>query len=168
MQMRILLHALLLCVAALSVFVSAPAYADIVAGGTAGSGSGTTLPVVDTQTIVSGSADVTKLMRFEVDGLTTATTRVFTVPDHAGSTLVTTAAANQTINTGFSFGNNDYFRVGTGCSSAPETLALRSTPIRRRTLCYGGYPRRPMLSSSPKKPIWMRSIMPSACRLTPR
>lgn len=39
------------------------------------------LPVVDTTSIVSGSADATKQMRFEVDGLTTATTRVMTIPD---------------------------------------------------------------------------------------
>lgn len=38
-------------------------------------------PVVDTQTIVKGSVDATKLIRFEVDGLTTSTTRVLTVPD---------------------------------------------------------------------------------------
>lgn len=39
------------------------------------------LPVVDTSTIVKGSADGTKLMRFEVDGITTGTTRVMTIPD---------------------------------------------------------------------------------------
>lgn len=44
-------------------------------GGSAG------LPVTDTTNIVKGSADGTKLMRFEVDGITTGTTRVMTVPD---------------------------------------------------------------------------------------
>ena len=44
-------------------------------GGSAG------LPVVDTTNIIKGSADGTKLVRFEVDGLTTGTTRVLTVPD---------------------------------------------------------------------------------------
>ena len=39
------------------------------------------LPVADTQTIVKGSADATKLIRFEVDGLTASTTRVLTVQD---------------------------------------------------------------------------------------
>lgn len=39
------------------------------------------LPVADTQTIVKGSSDATKLIRFEVDGLTTATTRVLTAQD---------------------------------------------------------------------------------------
>lgn len=51
------------------------------------SGGSTTLPVVDSTAIVSGSSDATKLMRFEVDGLTTATTRVMTIPD-ADITLV--------------------------------------------------------------------------------
>lgn len=40
------------------------------------------LPVpVDTYPIVSGSSDQTKLLRFEVDGFTTSTTRVVTVAD---------------------------------------------------------------------------------------
>ncbi len=43
---------------------------------------GAGLPVADTQTIVKGSADATKLLRFEVDGLTTGTTRVLTVRDN--------------------------------------------------------------------------------------
>lgn len=38
-------------------------------------------PTVDTTPIIKGSVDATKLVRFEVDGLTTATTRVITVPD---------------------------------------------------------------------------------------
>src|SRR5438128_2600169 len=45
-----------------------------------GGGAGT-FPVVDTTTLVKGSGDATKLFRLEVDGLTTATTRVCTVPD---------------------------------------------------------------------------------------
>lgn len=39
------------------------------------------LPVVDTTAIVKGSSDATKLLRFEVDGFTTATTRIATFPD---------------------------------------------------------------------------------------
>ncbi len=39
------------------------------------------LPVVDTTAVVKGSADATKLVRIEADGLTTATTRVLTMPD---------------------------------------------------------------------------------------
>ena len=42
---------------------------------------------LDTNPVVKGSVDATKQVRFEVDGLTTATTRVLTVPD-ADLTLV--------------------------------------------------------------------------------
>ncbi|MDQ3565724.1 MAG: DUF2793 domain-containing protein [Pseudomonadota bacterium] len=44
-------------------------------------GAGLTPPFTDTTAVVKGSADATKKIRFEVDGLTTATTRVLTVPD---------------------------------------------------------------------------------------
>lgn len=46
---------------------------------------GAGLPVVDTQTVVKGSADATKLLRFEVDGFTTGTTRVATWPNKDGT-----------------------------------------------------------------------------------
>lgn len=46
--------------------------------GTSGSAA---LPVVDTTSIVEGSVDATKEIRFEVDGLTTGTVRVITPPD---------------------------------------------------------------------------------------
>ena len=39
------------------------------------------VPFIDTNPVVVGSSDGTKKVRFEVDGLTTATTRVVTVPD---------------------------------------------------------------------------------------
>lgn len=57
------------------------------------SGGGATLPVADTTAIVAGSADATKLLRFEVDGFTTGTTRVLTPPDQDG-TLVLLERAN--------------------------------------------------------------------------
>jgi hypothetical protein len=38
-------------------------------------------PFVDSTALVKGSADATKLLRFEVDGLTTGTTRVLTMAD---------------------------------------------------------------------------------------
>ena len=46
---------------------------------------------------IYGSADATKKAAFEVDGLTTATTRTLTVPDVSG-TLILTEGASQTIN----------------------------------------------------------------------
>ena len=45
------------------------------------SGAGSTPPFVDTTNIIKGSADATKLLRFEVDGYTTATTHVLTPQD---------------------------------------------------------------------------------------
>lgn len=42
-------------------------------------------PYVDTDAVVRGSADGTKKLRFEVDGFTTATTRVLTAPDYDGT-----------------------------------------------------------------------------------
>jgi hypothetical protein len=42
---------------------------------------GDTLPIADTTAVVKGSADSTKLVRIEADGLTTGTTRVITMPD---------------------------------------------------------------------------------------
>lgn len=58
---------------------------------TGGAGSwqacaGTALPADDTQTIVKGSSDASKLLRFEVDGFTTGTTRVLT-PQNADYTI---------------------------------------------------------------------------------
>ena len=47
---------------------------------TSGSG-GSTLPVFDSTPIVKGSVDPSKLMRFEIDGFTTATTRTMTMPN---------------------------------------------------------------------------------------
>ena len=66
--------------------------------GTSILGSGnldTAAAFVDTSPVVKGSSDATKQIRFEVDGLTTATTRVLTVPD-ADMTLVG-AATTQTL-----------------------------------------------------------------------
>jgi len=51
----------------------------------AGVGGGSTLPVTDTTGIAKGSADATKIVRLEVDGLTTGTTRVLTVQDSDGT-----------------------------------------------------------------------------------
>lgn len=57
-----------------------------------GGGGGSTLPVADTTAIAKGSADATKQVRLEVDGLSSGVTRVLTVPD-ADLTLVGSATA---------------------------------------------------------------------------
>jgi hypothetical protein len=54
---------------------------------------GSSLPATDTTAVVKGSSDNTKLLRFEVDGFTTGTTRVVTFPD-ANITVARTDAAN--------------------------------------------------------------------------
>ena len=67
---------------------------------TVGSLASTTLPVVDTVAIVKGSIDDTKLLRFEVDGFTTATTRVLTPPNDSGTIVLEAfaqALTNKTI-----------------------------------------------------------------------
>lgn len=65
------------------VTATAAVWTNITAGG------GSTLPVADTTGIAKGSVDATKIIRLEVDGLTTATTRVWTVQDVDGTVLVT-------------------------------------------------------------------------------
>lgn len=58
-------------------------------------GTGASLPAPDTTSIVQGSADSTKQLRFEVDGFTTATTRVATFPD--ANITVVGEASTQTL-----------------------------------------------------------------------
>jgi len=60
-----------------------------------GSGGGTGPPFPDSDVLIEGSADPTKLMRFEIDGFTTATTRVMTLPD-ASVTLAGLGVLSQT------------------------------------------------------------------------
>lgn len=68
-------------------------------------GTALTPPFTDTTAIVKGSADATKKARFEVDGLTTGTTRVLTVQnrDHtlAGTDDITTHEAAADPHTGY-------------------------------------------------------------------
>lgn len=59
-------------------------------------------PFVDSTAIMKGSADATKLLRIEVDGLTTATTRVWTAPDSdltVVGTSTTQTLSNKIVNT---------------------------------------------------------------------
>ncbi len=66
-------------------------------------------PFLDTYPVVRGSADGTKQVRFEVDGLTTATTRVLTVPNASG-TIVLAGTLNPT---------RQVFTSGTGTYTPP-------------------------------------------------
>ena len=71
-----------------------------------GGGSGA-LPVPDTTTIVEGSSDDTKRLRFEVDGFTTGNTRVATWPDWNGTAMTLEGA--QTITGDKTFDGIIYF-----------------------------------------------------------
>lgn len=59
--------------------------------------NGFNAPFLDTHPVVEGSADSTKKARFEVDGLTTATTRVYTLQD-SDDTLVGRATTDTLTN----------------------------------------------------------------------
>lgn len=86
--------------------------------GDAGTG-GDTLPIVDTTAVVKGSADATKLVRIEADGLTTGTTRVITMPD-VDVTLLDPA------NVAITGGNIDGTVIG-GTTAAAGTLTSLTT-----------------------------------------
>lgn len=68
----------------------------------AAAGGGSSLPVADTQTIVMGSADNTKLLRFEIDGFSAGATRVITPPNQdttlAGQNFANVFTSIQKIN----------------------------------------------------------------------
>ena len=81
---------------------------------------------VDTNPVVKGSADATKQVRFEVDGLTTATTRVLTVPD-ADLTLVGADTAQTLTNktlTGYT--ETVYALSGTVIDAANGTIQTKT------------------------------------------
>lgn len=65
-----------------------------------GAGGGGSAPFIDSTAIIKGSADATKLFRIEVDGFTTATTRVATPPNQdftmAGTNVIQTFTQEQT------------------------------------------------------------------------
>lgn len=79
-----------------------------------GGGGSTDLPATDTTAIVKGSADTSKRMRFEADGLTTGTTRVYTLQDTDGTVYVSNGSTDVALSDG-----------GTGVSlSDPGTDSL--------------------------------------------
>ena len=82
------------------------------------------LPAADTTSIVEGSADNTKEIRFEVDGLTTGTVRVITPPDAnitlAGQNYANTFTAQQILETGAAGGSPTIFRQTGGVAGTDE------------------------------------------------
>jgi hypothetical protein len=73
-----------------------------------------TAPFTDSTAIVKGSSDSTKQLRFEVDGFTTATTRVITPPDRDLTSnnfvyeLISTATANSSSSISFTGLSSSY------------------------------------------------------------
>jgi hypothetical protein len=80
--------------------------------------AGSALPTADTTAVVKGSADATKLLRFEVDGFTTGVTRVLTPPDQDGTLAVLERAQTFTAGPTFFVGPTlDCIRLGQDVSN---------------------------------------------------
>jgi hypothetical protein len=104
-------------------------------------------PFVDTTAIVKGSADATKLLRFEVDGFTTGTTRVLTAPNFDG-TIATLAGiesfSNKTltspkVNEILDSNGNELLKFTTTASAVNElTLANAATGGKPALSATGG------------------------------
>jgi len=94
-------------------------------------------PYFDTTVMIKGSVDATKQFRFEADGITTATTRVYTMPD-ADTTLVGTDFAqtltNKTLSdsTTFIVDNADVTKRATFECSGITTATTRTITIPDR------------------------------------
>ena len=96
--------------------------------------------VTDTNPIVKGSADATKQMRFEVDGLTTGTTRVITVPNAditiaaAGANADITSLSALTGNVSFTGTGNRITGDFSNATSANRVMFQTSTANNPSTL----------------------------------
>jgi len=91
-------------------------------------------PFADTTAIVKGSADATKLVRIEADGITTATTRVITMPDEditlisASSTKTLTNTTLDANGTGNSVSNIDVEDLSDGTDGELITWGADGSP----------------------------------------
>jgi len=90
-------------------------------GGSWRTPSGSSQPFVDSTALVKGSSDATKLLAFEVDGLTTGTTRTLTPQDAsytiAGTNLAQTFSSLQTFSSSATISN-----TWDGSSTTPAGL----------------------------------------------
>jgi hypothetical protein len=84
-------------------------------------------PFIDSTAIIRGSADATKLLKIEVDGFTTATTRVLTPPNYDGT--IATLAGSET------FTNKTLTSavVGTQAAGDNSTMAASTAYVDRAT-----------------------------------
>jgi hypothetical protein len=95
-------------------------------------GGGGSLPAIDSTSIVEGSSDSTKQMRFSVAGLTTGNTRVMTVPD-SNMTLAGLENA-QTFTGAKTFSNSDVVLSGVGLDlDNNKSIRFRDTVAVYRT-----------------------------------
>jgi hypothetical protein len=95
-------------------------------------GGGGSLPAIDSTSIVEGSSDSTKQMRFSVAGLTTGNTRVMTVPD-SNMTLAGLENA-QTFTGAKTFSNSDVVLSGVNLDlDNNESIRFRDTVAVYRT-----------------------------------
>ena len=111
-------------VAAAASAEAADASADAAAASAAVAASAAAF--VDTNPVIKGSADATKQVRFEVDGITTGVTRVLTVPD-VDLTLVGVATAQTLTNktlTGYT--ETVYALAGTVIDPANGTVQTKT------------------------------------------
>lgn len=77
---------------------------------------GAVITVVDSSLLITGSSDATKVAKFEADGITTATTRTYTLPDISGTVaLAPTVTVRST--TGASIANGAFQSVSQACNS---------------------------------------------------
>lgn len=94
-------------------------------------GSGVSLPVEDSKSIVYGSADPTKELRFEVDGFTTGAKRVVTFPDSDITVMSTdttqTVTGVKTINAYLYFTNNKKITMADSGGTQREMLWFDSS-----------------------------------------
>lgn len=94
-------------------------------------GGGASNPFDDATAIIKGSADATKLLRIEVDGITTGTTRVWTAPDAsltvAGIDLAQTWTANQTFGSGILRATSPQITTGINDSNGNELFLFTAT-----------------------------------------
>ncbi len=97
-------------------------------GGTETQLGGVGVTFVDSVAVVKGSGDSTKKLRFEVDGFTTATTRVLTPPNAnatiAGLEVSQTFTGQQTFNSAVTeFGVGAHFTASPTVSTAPIRMS---------------------------------------------
>jgi len=91
-------------------------------------------PFVDSTAIIKGSSDATKLLRFEVDGFTTGTTRVITPPNYNG-TMATLAGTETLTAKTISGANNTITNLGTLLAIQVFTGSGTYTPNALMTKC---------------------------------